>query len=79
MASTQVPCLVVLSALNASHAELLVCLWGEEMISVVFALPNATVGMIMLFVRTLAIVAGLFILIMLVIAIYAKLHGENNN
>ena len=46
------------------------------MISVVFALLHATVWMILWFVRTLAIAAGLLIVILLIIAIYSWMRGD---
>ncbi|WP_167836424.1 hypothetical protein [Anaerolactibacter massiliensis] len=46
------------------------------MISVVFALLHAMVWMILWFVRTLAISAGLLIVILLIIAIYSWMKGD---
>lgn len=46
------------------------------MIGVVFALLHAMVWMILWFVRTLAIAAGLFIVVLLIIAIYSWLRGD---
>lgn len=48
------------------------------MISVVFTLLHAMVWMTLWFVRTLAIAAGLFIVVLLIIAIYAKLKGNDD-
>ena len=49
------------------------------MINVVFGLLNATLWMILLFVRTLAIVAGLFIVVLIIIAIYSWLKGDKDD
>ena len=46
------------------------------MISVVFALWHAVLLMILWFVRTLAIAAGLFIVVLLIIAIYSWMRGD---
>ena len=49
------------------------------MISVVFALLHAMVWMILWFVRTLAIAAGLFIMMLIIIAIYSWLKGDKDD
>jgi len=48
------------------------------MISVVFALLRAMIMLIMWFVRTLAIAAGLLIVIMAAIAAYAMIKGNDD-
>ena len=48
------------------------------MITVAFALLRAMIWLTLWFVRTLAIAAGLFILIMVAVAIYAKLKGNDD-
>lgn len=48
------------------------------MISVAFALLRAMIWLTLWFVRTLAIAAGLLIVILLIIAIYAKLKGNDD-
>lgn len=45
---------------------------------VVFALLHAMIWLILWFVRTLAIAAGLLIVIMVAVAIYAKLKGNDD-
>lgn len=49
------------------------------MISVVFALLHAMVWMILWFVRTLAIAAGLFIVVLIIIAIYSWVRGDDKD
>ena len=49
------------------------------MISVVFALLHAMVWMILWFVRTLAIAAGLFIVVLIIIAIYSWMRGDDKD
>lgn len=54
--------------------------WGKkEMISVVFTLLHAMVWMALWFVRTLAIAAGLFIVVLIIIAIYSWMRGDDEN
>lgn len=54
--------------------------WGKkEMISVVFALLHAMVLMILWFVRTLAIAAGLLIVVLIIIAIYSWMRGDKDS
>jgi hypothetical protein len=57
-----------------------VCFRGEEekMITVAFALLNAMIWMILWFVRTLAIAAVLLIVIMVAIAAYAMIKGNDD-
>lgn len=49
------------------------------MISVVFALLQTMVWMILWFARTLAIAAGLFIVVLLIIAIYSWMRGDDKD
>ena len=49
------------------------------MISVVFALLHAMVWMVLWFVRTLAIAAGLFIVVLIIIAIYSWVRGDDKD
>lgn len=49
------------------------------MISVAFALLQATLWMILWFVRTLAIAAGLFIVVLIIIAIYSWMRGDKDS
>lgn len=49
------------------------------MISVVFALLHAMVWMTLWFVRTLAIAAGLFIVVLIIIAIYSWMRGDEDD
>lgn len=49
------------------------------MIAVVFALLHAMVWMILWFVRTLAIAAGLFIVVLIIIAIYSWMRGDKDS
>ena len=81
MASTKVPCLVMQSALNASRAELLVCVWGKEMtmLDVFGALLQVIYMVISWFIIGLAIAAGLFIVVLLIIAIYSWLKGDKDD